>query len=302
MRKRTALKMLSFVSIIVLVAGCDSNDEDGEEGTGTESVETEQSPGEGDENSTTTPEAPVDDGTTQAETQTLCDLATLRVNACFELLCGPNPEHETCAMRADYMSMVEVEYCEEFYMNMAASALDVPCSELLSAPEMPDDPTTRIPVAEQPQHEPEVRPSMFADDPPQEAEVSIRRLYDASISYFDRELVNAMGQVLPPQFPTSTGLTPAEVPCGTTYQSNNDDWGRDSGYTWMSLNFAMSDPQYYSYQYDSSGTEVGATFTATAFGDLDCDGVLSTFQRTGRVLVGFEIDAGEGLVIVNPDE
>ncbi len=46
--------------------------------------------------------------------------------------------------------------------------------------------------------------------------------------------------------------------------------------------FQVSDPHYYVYQFDSNGTGADATFTATAFGDLDKDGVLSTFQRTGK--------------------
>ena len=47
--------------------------------------------------------------------------------------------------------------------------------------------------------------------------------------------------------------------------------------------FSLSDLRSVIYQYDSSGRGVGSRFTATAFGDLDCDGTYSTFCRFGVV-------------------
>ncbi len=48
---------------------------------------------------------------------------------------------------------------------------------------------------------------------------------------------------------------------------------------WPKLRFAMTDPHYYSYEYESDG----ASFTARAFGDLDCDGEFSTFEVAGTI-------------------
>jgi hypothetical protein len=45
----------------------------------------------------------------------------------------------------------------------------------------------------------------------------------------------------------------------------------------------------------AAGVGVGSTFTATAFGDLDCDGVFSTFVRIGSVRAGNEIRGSAGL-------
>jgi hypothetical protein len=44
----------------------------------------------------------------------------------------------------------------------------------------------------------------------------------------------------------------------------------------------MNDQHYFAYAYSSSGTGAKAKFTAYAYADLDCDGILSTFMRTGR--------------------
>jgi hypothetical protein len=48
---------------------------------------------------------------------------------------------------------------------------------------------------------------------------------------------------------------------------------------WRSLDFAIADKHYYSYEYRVA--DDGQTFTARAYGDLDCDGEYSTFEITG---------------------
>ena len=57
---------------------------------------------------------------------------------------------------------------------------------------------------------------------------------------------------------------------------------------WTALHFSVDDPHYYAYGYDSTVGTAGATdgsfsFTASAQGDLDCDGTKSTFQMYGVV-------------------
>jgi type IV pilus assembly protein PilA len=54
---------------------------------------------------------------------------------------------------------------------------------------------------------------------------------------------------------------------------------------WQCLKFSMAQPQYYMYQYtsDASSTAAGATLTVMAYGDLDGDGVTSTFTRNGAI-------------------
>ena len=43
----------------------------------------------------------------------------------------------------------------------------------------------------------------------------------------------------------------------------------------------MNDSHYFKYAVDSDGVLGDAKFTASAYADLDCDGVYSTFQRIG---------------------
>ena len=51
----------------------------------------------------------------------------------------------------------------------------------------------------------------------------------------------------------------------------------------QALDFAVSDPFYSKYIYASEGFDTEAQFTIRAIGDLDCDGVFSTFERIGTV-------------------
>lgn len=50
-----------------------------------------------------------------------------------------------------------------------------------------------------------------------------------------------------------------------------------SAQPWRSLGFSVDEPHFYSYSYEVDGD----TFAATARGDLDCDGVYSTFTIRG---------------------
>lgn len=135
----------------------------------------------------------------------------------------------------------------------------------------------------------------------EEALMNVRRLFDSSVSYYDADHTTPTGEILVPQFPASVPLTPAEVPCYSEWV-NYEDWSHP---TWEALNFALGrydELHHYSYQYDSSGTHIGATFTASAFGDLDCDGVFSTFVRSGEVITGNEIRGFGGVYVVDEFE
>jgi hypothetical protein len=60
---------------------------------------------------------------------------------------------------------------------------------------------------------------------------------------------------------------------------------------WSDLDFSIEDPHYFSYEYkaDTDGT----SFTARAYGDLDCDGTYSTFTASGTAGAGSAITLGE---------
>ena len=75
---------------------------------------------------------------------------------------------------------------------------------------------------------------------------------------------------------------------GKKYQSAATDWTVDEatpGAGFACLRFAMSDPQYYMYGYTGTSGASG-TFAASGYGDLNGDGVTSTFGITGEVTGG----------------
>lgn len=101
----------------------------------------------------------------------------------------------------------------------------------------------------------------------------------------------------PLSFPPSAPLTPAQVPRGVRASDPADAWEH---LTWRSLGFRMSEPHAFAFQFDSAfdpATQV-MSFTATAHGDLDGDGTVSTFEVRGerapgmraRVLPGMFVD------------
>jgi hypothetical protein len=62
---------------------------------------------------------------------------------------------------------------------------------------------------------------------------------------------------------------------GKRYQSTLADWSTSP---WRDLHFSIPQPQFYAYSFDSSGTGQSAAAAAVAHGDLDADGVTSTFR------------------------
>ncbi len=83
-------------------------------------------------------------------------------------------------------------------------------------------------------------------------------------------------------FPDSAPLTPAIPPRGKKEADPPNTW---DGPTWKALDFRASPegvPHAYAFAFESTG----ATFVARARGDLDGDGVLSTFEVRGTARDG----------------
>lgn len=102
--------------------------------------------------------------------------------------------------------------------------------------------------------------------------------------YVVPRVADAAGTNLPCQFPKKVGPTPLGASCCTASSDSDKDGRCDTnpgawhGDTWSALRFRITDQHYYQYAFDSSGVLSKAVFTAEGFGDLDCDGVQSTFQ------------------------
>ena len=125
-----------------------------------------------------------------------------------------------------------------------------------------------------------------------EAIDQLDKIYKASASYYSSPQVKAgTGEKIQCQFPANQGMTPdvtSQNCCGKSLDKDGDDrcdvqkagsWDTD---VWSALNFQMNDQHYFGYSYSSNGSTLSAAaFTATANADLDCDAILSTFERYG---------------------
>jgi hypothetical protein len=134
--------------------------------------------------------------------------------------------------------------------------------------------------------------------PQERLDRDMRGMYDGTVAYFLEERTSADGGVTH-MMPGSAPLTPATVPCGEAVAVESVDWSHP---TWRAIHFPPDHPFRYSFEYTSQGTGEGASFRITAYGDLDCDGVLSTFVRHGRGLRGGRIDGTMESEITNGDE
>jgi type II secretory pathway pseudopilin PulG len=124
-----------------------------------------------------------------------------------------------------------------------------------------------------------------------EATENIRELYNASVDHFQSQLEG--GQMDPDEitFPESMDEPhPAEIGKQAVTTS---DWHMIPAF--RELSFGLSEPHYYQYQYESSGSGQNARFTVSAFGDLDGDGEKSRYQVEGYV-DNWEV-RGENIVV-----
>jgi prepilin-type N-terminal cleavage/methylation domain-containing protein len=101
------------------------------------------------------------------------------------------------------------------------------------------------------------------------------------------------------QFPDSAPLTPSTVAGANKVTDPVTTWDTP---TWHALTFQLSDPHYYSFQYDSTGTGSSASFTARAVGNLDGDSVYSTFERAGRLDATGSMTGSAGIYSTNEIE
>lgn len=87
-------------------------------------------------------------------------------------------------------------------------------------------------------------------------------------------------------FPGSAPLTPAVPPRGRCQADAPDAWDHP---TWRALDFRpvpAGVPHCFAFQFDSSLASSKSTFKAHAHGDLDGDGISSTFQISGQSVEG----------------
>jgi type IV pilus assembly protein PilA len=105
------------------------------------------------------------------------------------------------------------------------------------------------------------------------------------------------------------GASAASIPAAATsikgqkYQATTAEWASGTGTSgWQCLKFTMDEPQYFMYSYGPVNTDPAAgSFVATANGDLNGDGVLSTFQVFGSSQGG-TVTISPNVQETNPEE
>ena len=99
------------------------------------------------------------------------------------------------------------------------------------------------------------------------------------------------------RFPDPAPLTPMVPPRGKKEADAAGTWDHP---TWKALGFRAAPegaPHAYSFSFDSSMPATGPAFVAQARGDLDGDGVLSTFEIKGSIKPGAKAAVDPGMYI-----
>lgn len=130
-----------------------------------------------------------------------------------------------------------------------------------------------------------------------EASANLRRIYDAAAAWHQTECAR-LGRKCAKKFkfPASVPLTPSGVACengeSKARAPHPNDWQHP---TWKALKFEITEPSLYQYEFVSEGEGPKARFTARAVGDLDCNGVFSTFERAGAIDDEGHVNDGAGM-------
>ena len=132
-----------------------------------------------------------------------------------------------------------------------------------------------------------------------EATMNIRKLFDATVSYYAAERADPSGAILAKQFPTAQQWSPNQGACCAQAGQkcapsvSNSLWTLG---TWQALNFSVDDPFYYSYQTQGTGgATVADRYNLEASGDLNCDKTYSLYRRSATIDSNYAVSGGSGI-------
>lgn len=109
-----------------------------------------------------------------------------------------------------------------------------------------------------------------------EVSLYLRKIYDGEITYYQEEHTTQDGSVIARQY-VYAPPTPWPIP------HNEKDQGDWSSEGWQAIKFSADGPTYFQYGADAEGTDLSASLSCYARGDLDGDGETSLFFRFGWV-------------------
>jgi prepilin-type N-terminal cleavage/methylation domain-containing protein len=143
-----------------------------------------------------------------------------------------------------------------------------------------------------------------------EAAGHLNKMWAGSATYYmsDFTTINgANGQVISmtKQFPgPAAAYERASANCclepGGRCPGGSSVWASDP--VWVALKFALADPHSYVPGYVSTGTGSSAKFTATAYGNLNCDTIFSEFRRDGFITTTGDVAGQTQPIVVNEME
>jgi hypothetical protein len=131
-----------------------------------------------------------------------------------------------------------------------------------------------------------------------DARAAVERITDAAIAWHGTECAR-LGKACTKKFawPASAPRTPAASACPegrpTPQAAVPSEWAHP---TWKALGISLDLRSHYQLEFVTEGKGVGAKFIARAVGDVDCDGVFATFERSGTLNPDGSVDAGYGMI------
>ena len=117
-----------------------------------------------------------------------------------------------------------------------------------------------------------------------EATLMLDVMKKGATAYYASPRTLADGTRLPCQFPGAVAITPAAGSCCDPAVDKDADGRCDEDPhafdkpTWEALNFGLASQHVFQYDFRANGTLSAANATMSAYGDQDCDGVMSTFH------------------------
>ena len=136
-----------------------------------------------------------------------------------------------------------------------------------------------------------------------EARSMLSKMYSGARAYFLDPVHSTAESMhgIDGQFPASQSVTPAVSCCsgGERCMPNATQWETPA---WQALLFHLPDAHYYRYEFVSSGSGPSSSFTAYAYGDLDCDGKESTFSMHTTVSASGDIAGTATIASIDPLE
>jgi type IV pilus assembly protein PilA len=134
-----------------------------------------------------------------------------------------------------------------------------------------------------------------------EARNALAEIAKDAAAAWEKERSGPGGAVAHRLCPSASRAVPSTLAMvsGKKYQSSVADWNVDCATDrgFCCLQFSMSMPQYYMYSYGATPT----TFMGVANGDLDGDGIASTFRIRGEV-VGGSVQIAPNIEETEPSE